>query len=80
MVGVEQGSEVRRLYVVQTRSKRAIHKMTAVALGQDHAAIESTVPPKYSRALAGSTLDPSTREWICQAAGCPDRFTVQFAP
>jgi transposase len=65
VVGVEQWAEIRRLYFVEKRSKRAIHKLTGVHRDTITRAIESNVPPKYSRAPAGSKLDPF-KEWICE--------------
>lgn len=65
MVGVERWAEIRRLYFVEGRSKRAISKLTGVHRDTVTRAIESKAPPKYSRAPAGSKLDPF-KEWICE--------------
>ena len=71
MIGVEQWAEIRRLYFVEKRSKRAIHKLLGVHRDTITRAIESELPPRYSRAPAGSKLDPF-RDWICdQLAGDP---------
>ena len=64
MVGVEQWAEIRRLYFVEKRSKRAIHKLTGVHRDTITRAIESKAPPRYSRAPVVSKLDPF-KEWIC---------------
>jgi hypothetical protein len=65
VLGVEQWAEIRRLYFVEKRSKRAIHKLTGVHRDTITRAIESDTPPRYSRAPAGSKLDPF-RDWICE--------------
>ena len=65
MVGVEQWAEIRRLYFVEKRSKRAIHKLTGVHRDTITRAIESKAPPRYVRAPAGSKLD-WFKEWICE--------------
>jgi hypothetical protein len=64
VVSVEQWAEIRRLYFVEKRSKRAIHKLTGVHRDTITRAVESKAPPKYSRSAVGSKLDPF-REWIC---------------
>jgi transposase len=65
VVGVQQWAEIRRLYFVEKRSKRAIHKLTGVHRDTISRAIESNAPPKYVRAPAVSKLD-SFKEWICE--------------
>lgn len=65
MIGVEQWAEIRRLYFVEKRSKRAIHRLTGVHRDTITRAILSEEPPKYGRALTGSKLDPF-KEWICE--------------
>jgi len=64
VVGVEQWAEIRRLYFVERRSKRAISKQLGVHRDTVTRAVESKVPPRYVRVPAGSKLDPF-REWIC---------------
>ena len=64
MVGVEQWAEIRRLYFVEKRSKRAISKQLGVHRDTVTRAVVSKVPPRYVRAPAGSKLDPF-KEWIC---------------
>jgi hypothetical protein len=61
---VEQWAEIRRLYFVEKRSKRAIHRLTGVHRDTITRAIESDRPPKYARA-SGSKLDPF-KDWICE--------------
>ncbi|MEA2495231.1 MAG: hypothetical protein QOJ29_3142 [Thermoleophilaceae bacterium] len=65
MVGVEQWAEIRRLYFVEKRSKRAIHELMGVHRDTVTRAVESKAPPKYSRLPAGSKVDPF-KEWICE--------------
>lgn len=65
MIGVERWAEVRRLYFVEKRSKRAIHRLTGVHRDTITRAIESSEPPRYARAPTGSKLDPF-KDWICE--------------
>ena len=64
MIGVQQWAEIRRLYFVEKRSKRAIHKLTGVHRDTITRALVSETPPRYARAPAGSKVDPF-RDWIC---------------
>jgi len=65
VIGVEQWAEIRRLYFVEKRSKREIHRLTGVHRDTITRALASEAPPRYERAPAGSKLDPY-REWICE--------------
>ena len=65
MIGVEQWAEIRRLYFVEKRSKRAIHRLTGVHRDTITRALISEVPPSYERASTGSKLDPF-KDWICE--------------
>jgi transposase len=65
VIGVEQWAEVRRLYFVEKRSKRAIHRLTGLHRDTITRALAAETPPRYVRAPAGSKLDPY-REWICE--------------
>jgi len=65
VIGVEQWAEVRRLYFVEKRSKRAIHRLTGVHRDTITRALISEAPPKYERASTGSKLDPF-KDWICE--------------
>ncbi len=58
MVGVEQWAEVRRLRFVRGLSIREISKRTGLHRETVRRALSSDVPPRYSRALKGSKLDP----------------------
>jgi hypothetical protein len=64
VIGVEQWAEIRRLYFVEKRSKRAIHKLMGVHRDTITRAVESEMPPRYARAPTGSKVDPF-KEWIC---------------
>lgn len=64
MIGVEQWAEIRRLYFVEKRSKRAIHRLTGVHRDTITRALISEAPPRYERASTGSKLDPF-KDWIC---------------
>jgi transposase len=65
VVGVEQWAEVRRLYFVEKRSKRAIHRLTGLHRDTVSRALASAAPPRYERPRAPSKLD-AYREWICE--------------
>jgi Mu transposase-like protein len=65
VIGVERWAEIRRLYFVEKRSKRAIHRLTGVHRDTITRALLSDVPPRYERAPTGSKLDPF-RVWICE--------------
>jgi hypothetical protein len=65
VIGVEQWAEIRRLYFVEKRSKRAIHRLTGAHRDTITRALISEVPPKYERASTGSKLDPF-KDWICE--------------
>ena len=65
MIGVEQWAEIRRLYFVEKRSKRAIHRLTGAHRDTITSAIESETPPRYERASTGSKLDPF-KDWVCE--------------
>ncbi len=65
MIRVEQWAEIRRLYFVERRSKRAIHRLTGAHRDTITRALASDVPPKYQRPAAGSKLDPF-KDWICE--------------
>jgi len=59
VLAVEQWAEIRRLYFVEKRSKRAIHRLTGVHRDTITRAIEAETPPRYVRAPRGSKLDAS---------------------
>jgi transposase len=65
VIGVEQWAEIRRLYFVEKRSKRAIHRLTGAHRDTITRALGADAPPRYVRPPATSKLDPY-REWICE--------------
>jgi len=65
LIGVEQWAEIRRLYFVEKRSKRAIDRLMGAHRDTITRALESDRAPKYERAPAGSKLDPF-KDWICE--------------
>jgi transposase len=65
VIGVEQWAEIRRLYFVEKRSKRAIHRLTGLHRDTITRALSLDAPPRYVRTPAGSKLDPF-KEWICE--------------
>ena len=65
MIGVERWAEIRRLYFVEKRSKRAIHRLTGVHRDTITRALVSSEPPRYERPSVRSKLDPF-RDWICE--------------
>jgi transposase len=58
VVGVEQWAEIRRLHFVKGLSQREIRRRTGLHRDTIRRAINSTEPPVYRRAPAGSKLDP----------------------
>lgn len=65
MVGVQQWAEIRRLVLVEGRSQREVARLTGLARETVARAVRSEIPPSYSRAPAGSKLDPF-KDWICE--------------
>jgi hypothetical protein len=65
VIGVEQWAEIRRLYFVEKRSKRAIHRLTGVHRDTITRALITDQPLKYERPSTGSKLDPF-KDWICE--------------
>jgi transcriptional regulator with XRE-family HTH domain len=64
VVGVEMWAEVRRMRRVEGLSARRISERTGLARDTVAKLLAAEVPPKYSRASAGSLLDP-LKLWIC---------------
>jgi hypothetical protein len=58
VVGVEQWAEIRRLHFVARLSQREIRRRTGLHRDTIRRALASEAPPRYSRALKGSKLDP----------------------
>ena len=65
MVGVEQWAEIRRMHRVERLSIREISRRTGFHRKTVRRALASATPPEYSRAPAGSKLDPF-KDWICE--------------
>ena len=65
MVGVEQWAEVRRMQRVEGLSAREISRRTGLARDTVARLLAAEEPPRYSRAPAGSMLDPF-KDWICE--------------
>jgi len=65
VIGVERWAEIGRLYFVEKRSKRAIHRLMGVHRDTITRAIESNEPPRYERGRVPSKLDPF-QDWICK--------------
>jgi transposase len=66
VVGVEQWAEIRRLHFVKGLSQREIRRRTGLHRDTIRKAVNSSEPPVYRRALAGSKLDPFKEEihWL----------------
>jgi hypothetical protein len=54
VIGVEQWAEIRRLYFVERRSKRAIHRLTGLHRDTITRALAAEAPPRYVRPPATS--------------------------
>jgi transposase len=65
LVGVEIWAEVRRMRRVEGLSARRISERTGLARDTVAKLLAAEAPPKYSRAPAGSILDPF-KDWICE--------------
>lgn len=65
MVGVEQWAEVRRMKRVEGLLAREISRRTGLARDTVGRLLAASVPPRYSRAPAGSIVDPF-KDWICE--------------
>ncbi len=76
MVGVEQWAEVRRMKRVQGLSAREISRRTGLARDTVSRLLAAEHPPAYSRAPAGSVLDPF-KDWICEQLQADATVTSQ---
>src|SRR3954469_825957 len=65
VVGVEQWAEIRRMHRVERLSMREISRRTGLHRRTVRRAVGAETPPEYSRAPAGSKLDPF-KDWICE--------------
>jgi hypothetical protein len=62
---LEQWAEVRRMKRVEGLSAREIGRRTGLARDTVSRLLAADAPPRYSRAPAGSILDPF-KDWICE--------------
>lgn len=76
MVGVEQWAEVRRMKRVEGLSAREIGRRTGLARDTVGRLLAASVPPRYSRAPAGSIMDPF-KDWICEQLQADPRVPSQ---
>jgi hypothetical protein len=65
VVGVEQWAEIRRLHGVERLSIQEISRRTGLHRKTVRRALAATVPPRYSRPVAVSKVDPF-KDWICE--------------
>ena len=76
MLGVQQWAEVRRLVLVEGLSQRQVARRLGLARATVARAVASEAPPRYSRVLVGSKLDPF-KDWICERLREDPRFQAQ---
>ena len=76
MVGVEQWAEIRRLHRVDGVSVREISRRTGLHRKTVRRALAAPVPPRYSRPVAGSKVDPF-KDWICEQLAADPRIQSQ---
>jgi transposase len=65
LVGVEQWAEIRRLHRVEGLSIREVSRRTGLHRKTVRRALVAAEPPKYSRPVAESKVDPF-KDWICE--------------
>jgi transposase len=65
VIGVEHWAEIRRLVLVERVSRRETARRLGVARDTVAKALASPTPPRYSRAPAGTILEPF-KAWICE--------------
>ena len=68
MIGVEQWAEIRRLFFVEKRSKREIHRLTGRIATRSRGRLRAEAPPRYERAPAGCRS--SIRSGTGSASSC----------
>jgi len=76
VVGVQQWAEIRRLVLVEGVSQREVALRLGLARKTVARAVGSDRPPRYSRAPAGSKLDPF-KEWVCEQLRAEPRIPAQ---
>ncbi len=73
---MEQWAEVRRMRRVEGLSGREISRRTGLHRKTVARLLAAAVPPKYSRPVSGSKLDPF-RDWICEQLAADPRIQSQ---
>jgi transposase len=76
VVGVEQWAEIRRLHRVEQLSIREISRRTRLHRKTVRRALAATEPPRYSRPVTVSKVDPF-KEWICEQLRADPRIQSQ---
>jgi hypothetical protein len=76
VVDVEQWAEVRRMKRVEGLSAREISRRTGLARDTVSRLLVAEAPPCYSRAPAGSIMDPF-KDWICEQLQADPRVPSQ---
>jgi hypothetical protein len=77
VIGVEQWAEIRRLYFVEKRSKRAIHRLTGVHRDTVTRAVSSGMPPGRCRSVVVPCRSGRTREhWRKRRLQAPASFSA----
>jgi transposase len=76
LVGVEQWAEIRRLHRVEGLSIREVSRRTGLHRKTVRRALVAPGPPKYSRPVVRSKLDPF-RDWICEQLAADPRIQSQ---
>lgn len=73
---MQRWAEVRRLVLVEGLSQRQVARRLGLARATVARAVASETPPRYSRVVAGSKLDPF-RDWICEQLREDPRLQAQ---
>jgi transposase len=76
VVDVEQWAEIRRLHRVERLSVREISRRTGLHRKTVRRALTAVVPPRYSRPVAVSKVDPF-KDWICEQLQADPRIASQ---
>jgi transposase len=76
VVGVEQWAEIRRLHGVERLSIREISRRTGLHRKTVRRALAAAEPPKYSRPVMVSKVDPF-KEWVCEQLRADPRIGSQ---
>jgi transposase len=76
VVGVEQWAEIRQLHRVERVSIREISRRTGLHRKTVRRALAAAEPPRYSRAVSGSKVDPF-KDWICEQLAAEPRIPSQ---